>query len=354
MARERDARPTLVDVARRAGVSRALASLAINGSPRVSPASREKVLAACSELGYRPNLLARSLASARSPLLGVLHADLANPFFARVADAVATEAQAQGVETLIATGLGSGAGELRSLATLQAMVPVGLVLVGPVADPTALRSAVETTPAISVSRRLDAVGLPSVSLDEATGTTLAVDHLVSLGHRRLIHVDGGRGVSTEERRRGVLEAVAAHRLAGRDVDVEVLPGAFTAEAGYRAAVELLAREGGPDAWRGAGPAGPPTGIVAGNDLQASGIMTALLEAGLRVPADVSVVGYDDTEIIIGAQGLTTVHQPVGEMGRAAVRAVLGAQPCPSLEVAPRLVVRRSTGPVRAEREAERE
>lgn len=329
-------RPTLVDVARRAGVSRALASLAINGSPRVSETSRERVLAACRELGYRPNLLARSLASTRSPLLGVLHTDLTNPFFARVADAVAAEARTQGVATILTPGLGTAEGELAALATLQSMVPVGLVLVGPVAPAADLLAAIGTTRTVSVSRRLDEIGIPSISLDESAGTRLAVDHLVALGHTRLAHVDGGNGVSTQERRLGVEQAAAAHS----GVTLEVLPGAFTVEAGYAAVTALI------ESHRSAARAAPlPTGIVAGNDLQASGIVTALLEAGLRVPGDVSVVGYDDAEIVTGGQiGLTTVHQPVADMGREAVRAVLGEDAAPSRELAPSLVVRRSTGP----------
>ena len=333
-------RPTLVDVARRAGVSRALASLAVNGSPRVAEASRERVLAACRDLGYRPNLLARSLASSRSPLLGVLHTDLANPFFARGADAVAAEAQTQGVATILAPGLGTIEGELGALATLQSLVPVGLVLVGPMAPAADLAGVIGATPAVSVSRRLDEIAVPSVSLDESAGTRLAVDHLVELGHRRLVHVDGGRGVSTEERRRGVLEAVEAHRAAGVDVTLEVLPGAFTVEAGHAAVSALPARDGIPDRDR-------PTAFVAGNDLQASGIIAALLEAGLRIPDDTSVVGYDDAEIVTGGQiGLTTVHQPVADMGREAVRAVLGEDVGPSRELAPTLVVRHSTAPPR--------
>lgn len=332
-------RPTLDDVARHAGVSRALVSTALSGAGRVASATRERILQACEEVGYRPNLNARSLASGRSTVVGVLLADLRNSFFGMVADAVARCCDERHLTTLIATGQRTSAGERRAVEQMLSLNPAGLVLLGPTLDDESLRPVLSGTPVVSVSRFLDAASLGSVGLNEVEGVRLVVEHLVGLGHRRVVHIDGGAGVSADERRDGFQ---AQAQAAGLDARIE--PGDFTAEGGYRATGRLIARarEAGEDL---------PTAVWAGNDVAASGVLVRLREEGLRVPEDVSVVGYDDTVVVSAEQlRLTTVRQPVAEMARVAVSRLTGDDAATDdLRLTPTLVVRGTTAPARADR-----
>jgi DNA-binding LacI/PurR family transcriptional regulator len=322
------ARPTMEDVAARAGVSRALVSLVMRGSPKVSAARREAVLAAAAELGYSPHAMARSLASRTSHVLGVMVSDLHNPFWAEVVDGLDLCARAAGFELVINTGGRSPTRERQALASLASFRPAGIALLGPVVPTEAIAAAATEGPLVLVSRSSRISTVDTVNDDGKTGSALAVDHLVSLGHKDIVHIDGGNGSQAAPRRAGYRLAMANHGLVPR-----VIRGEYTEAAGA-AAIRALAN--------------PFTAVIAANDLNAVGVLSALAEAGLRVPADVSVVGYDNTWLAaLRHIGLTTIDQPRHEMGRLAAEALIArvrgeATEPARLVVRPSLVVRATT------------
>ena len=326
------ARPTMEDVAARAGVSRALVSLVMRGSPKVSAARRTAVLEAAAELGYSPHAMARSLASRTSHVLGVMVSDLHNPFWAEVVDGLDGHAREAGFELVINTGGRSPAREKQALQSLASFRPAGIALLGPVVASTAITAAADV-PLVLISRSSRLSTVDTVNDDGRSGSALAVDHLVALGHREIVHIDGGSGSQSAPRRTGYQVAMARHGLTPR-----VVHGEYTEAAG--AAAIRAVRD-------------PFTAVIAANDLNAVGVLSALAEAGLRVPEDVSVVGYDNTWLAaLRHIGLTTIDQPREEMGRLAASALIsrvrGERTEPArLVVQPTLVIRATTGPPRA-------
>lgn len=329
--------PTLEDVAARAGVSRSLVSLVMRDSPKVSEARRQAVLAAARELGYRPNLNARTLATGSSSTLGVMISDLHNPYFAEVVDGVEAAAHACGMDIILGTGGRRPAHERRSLERLLQFHPAGLVLLGPVVETAAIEDAGAQVPTVLVARSVRSARVDTVNDDGATGSALAVEHLAALGHRDIVHVDGGAGSQAAVRRRGyeqAMQRLALHRY------LRVVPSEYTDTGGARAARALL--EGDT----------LPTAIVAANDFNAVGIIGELSASGVRVPQDVSVVGYDNTHLAgLRHIGLTTINQPREEMGRLATETLLQRLRGERAKAArhllhPKLVIRTSTAPPR--------
>ncbi len=332
----REPRPTIHDVASRAGVSKSLVSLALRGSPKVSEASRDAILAAAAELGYRTNAAARSLADRRSRTVGVLILDLHNPVFAEILDGVETEVRKHGYSTMLVTGGADPALEQVELDKLLEFQVEGLILISHRLEASALRAFAEEVPTVVVTRRdMTSPRMDTVSNDDVAGATLAVRHLVGLGHRRITHLSGGDNPISRDRERGYLDAMAEAGLASH---AHVVPGSLTDAGGYAAARLALATEP------------RPTALVVANDIAALGAIAAVQEAGLLVPADVSVVGYDG--IALGALrtlSLTTVAQPLAEMGAAAAARLFARIASPrsraqNVSADAALVVRGTTAP----------
>ncbi|MDT8915533.1 LacI family DNA-binding transcriptional regulator [Amycolatopsis sp. PS_44_ISF1] len=327
-------RPTMEDVAARAGVSRSLVSLVMHDSPKVSASRRQAVLDAAAELGYSPHVMARSLASRTSTVLGVMVNDLRNAFFADVVEGLDAAAQAAGFDLILNTGGRVPARESAALRSLLSFRPAGLVLLSPVVPAAAIEAAALQCPTVLVSRTSRAAGVDTVNDDGEAGSALAVGHLAGLGHRRIAHLDGGPAAGAAARRRGFVAAMRAHGL-----EPIVVRSEHTDTAGEKAVRELLTEHARP---------GLPTALVAGNDFNAVGAISALEENGLRVPGDVSVVGYDNTSLAgLRHISLTTVDQPRTEMGRLALETLLErvrgerAKPVRHL-LDPSLVVRSTT------------
>ena len=326
--------PTIIDVAGRAGVSKSLVSRVMRGENSVSPSSRAAVIAAAKELGYRANAVARSLVQRRSYNVGVVVSDLHNIFFAEVLDGLYAAAAQRGYRTLITTGNRDPLAEQRALEQLLELRVDGVILAGSRMPPAAIEAAARVVPIAAVGSDLRLPGVDVVVDDDFAGAVLAVEHLAGLGHRDIALIDGGEGAGAAERREGYTSAMKA---AGLSSHVRVQPGDFTESGGHQGARRLLA--------------GPrrPTAIFASNDQSAVGALNAVIEAGLRVPEDVSLMGYDNTALAaLRHISLTTIHQPRNQIGEMAMRAVLRriqspGSPARRHVLAPKLVVRATTG-----------
>ena len=273
-------------------------SLALQGSPKVAPASRDAILAAADALGYRPNRTASSLVRQRTHTIGVHILDLHNPVFAEILDGVHEAVRGHGYSTLLVTGNADPATERMEITRLLESRVDGLILIAHrLADEDLAQIAAEVPTVVVTWQTRGIAELDSVSGDDIAGAGLAVDHLVSLGHERIAHVSGGDNRIARERRTGYERAMLAHGLTPWVVD-----GAFTESGGYAGA--QAAAEGGASA------------VFVANDLAAIGALAALRDRGLRVPDDMSVVGYDGMRLL-DSLDLTTVAQPLADMGRTA-------------------------------------
>ncbi|RZU24723.1 LacI family DNA-binding transcriptional regulator [Streptomyces sp. BK239] len=328
-------RPTLEEVAARAGVGRGTVSRVINGSPRVSDATRAAVEAAVAELGYVPNTAARALAANRTDAIALVVPEpetrfFAEPYFSDIVRGVGAELSDTEMQLLLIFA-GSDRERRRLAQYLAAHRVDGVLLVSVHAnDPLPDLLTQLEIPAVISGPRSAAETLPSVDSDNYGGARSAVEHLLAQGRRRIAHITGRLDVYGAQRRvDGYRDALSD---AGCEVDEGLVqPGDFTEEGGRRAMADLLARTPGLDA------------VFAGSDVMAAGARQALREAGRRIPDDVALVGYDDSAIARHMDPpLTSVRQPIEEMGRRMLDLLLteiaDRRPAASRELEPRQVV----------------
>jgi DNA-binding LacI/PurR family transcriptional regulator len=324
-------RPRLEDVAARVGLSTASVSLVLRGVSGPSERTRQRVLKAAADLGYQVDRTASLLASRRSRLLGVM-VDIHSPFHAELVEYLHTAAEEVGYDLVLSTQTRSR-DEHTAVETLLAFRSEALILLGPTAPSDTLAALDRKAPVVAVGRRIADAGLDVVRTADDDGVGQVVDHLVGLGHREIVHVDGGKGVIATDRRRGYRTAMRRH---GLDDRIRIVHGDHTEAAGEQAARHLL------DGNR------LPTAVVAFNDQCAIGVLAALSRAGVAVPGDVSVVGYDDdTFSRLSCFNLTTVSQSARDQARHAVAAAVerldqGRTEPREVVLAPHLVVRGTT------------
>nr|WP_217508795.1 LacI family DNA-binding transcriptional regulator [Curtobacterium pusillum] len=336
MSRSRVSRPpTIIDVATRAGVSKSLVSMVMRDDPGVSEVRRSAVLAAAAELGYRPNRAAAILAGTRTRTIGVVVDDFRNPWYVPMLDGVREALAPHGLRLTLADTRANAHLDSSPFDDLVSLRVDGVILAAE-GFPDLVVPA--STPVVVAGERDDVPsGLDVVASDEAAGARLAAEHLIDLGHRRLVHITGSGGPARVRR-----EATVA-RMAASGIEPLVYgAGPTSDQTGYEGTRRALAAH--PDL----------TAVFAANDVMAMGAIAAVQEAGLRVPEDVSVIGHDETPLAASPLlRLTTVDPHNDEVGRlAAARLVerIGAdapaEPTRTL-VPPSLVVRATTAPPRA-------
>jgi DNA-binding LacI/PurR family transcriptional regulator len=334
-------RPTIRDVAERAGVSKSLVSLVLRGSSKVSPGRRAAVDRAIAELGYRPNAAARTLREGRSRAIGVLLNDVRHPWFFDLLDGLISVLEAEGRHVVL-----SGGGRLdRRMddSVLRGFLELevdGFILAGTQANSPVIAEIASVVPTITVGwRDIDLPRVDAVANDDLLGAALATRHLIDLGHRRIAHISGRvagtSNVIGKLRQQGYEDTM---RTCGLAEHIRVEPGDFTEDAGYRATVRLL------------NSGQPPTAIFAVDDMTCLGAQSAASEMNIDVPGRLSLVGYDNSYLSrLRSIWITSIDSAGFDAGRLAARTLLArvADPARTAEVhllAPTLQVRGSTAP----------
>ena len=340
-------RVRLKDVAAEAGVSTSTVSLVLNDAPRaqaLAPETRERVIAAARELGYRPNYLARSLRGKRTYSLGILIPEISEGYTATVMSGIEPRVESAGYSYLMVSHLSREERLEESLRSLEDLGVEGLIIIGaPLKSPPAL-------PTVTVSGHQPIEGVTTVALDHDAAAHRALGHLAELGHRRVAVLRGSSGnVDAPDRWRAIQSAAAEFELElpeslTLELRSRTYGQSFDPEGGYREGFEFGKKllDTGEDF----------TALFAFNDISAIGAVRAFLDAGKKIPEDLSVVGFDNLGVTPFLNPrLSTIHQPLRDMGEAAARKLLahlddGEALGGRMLIEPALRIRDSTGPAK--------
>jgi LacI family transcriptional regulator len=333
-------RTTITDVANHAQVSTTAVSKVIRNAYGVSPAMRDRVKAAIEELGYRPHAAARAMRG-RTFTIGVLLPDIRSPFFAEIIDGLTEQLADTDYQAVMILGGTSHDAERRAIDALVDRQVDGIVMVAPIASPTRLEEVARDMPTVVLGRHERSAHYDMVFDEDDAGAQLAVEHLIALGHRRIAHI--AHQDNARARPADLLHVIRAEtykrvmRDHGLAAEIAVATTSYSAEGGLQGARQLLSRTP------------RPTAIFAGADQAAFGALAAVHDAGLSVPADVSVVGYDNIRLAaLPNIALTSIDQDGVVMGRTVGRLLLerieGRTPAVRFSVTPSLVLRRTTAP----------
>lgn len=326
----------ITDVAQRAGVSLATVSRVMNGNFSVDPDIAVRVRAAAADLNYQPNAVGRSLALGKTDTIGVVVPDLANPTFQAMLRGVSRAAAQDGYRVLIADS-----SEVSSEETILAGEARrrcdGVVLCAPRMNDAELAALIPSLqPMVLINRSTDDPDTPSLIVDYGQGIQALAEHLVALGHTKLVFLSGPPHSASNELR---LQGLEKFRIDRPEIEVITLPGGSSFEAGHESAETILSTRA--------------TGVLAFNDLVAMGLLSGLHERGVRVPEDISVTGFDDIPFAnYTTPTLTTAAVPITEVGEQAwhyLRDLLGDVRPEGVRTTfqPELKQRGSTGPARA-------
>ncbi|MBT9489147.1 MAG: LacI family DNA-binding transcriptional regulator [Rubrivivax sp.] len=339
--------PTIIDVAREAGVSIKTVSRVMNQEPGVNSETRGQVLSVITRLNYRPQQSARSLAGARSFLIGLLYYDPSADYIAGVQQGATLRCREAGYH-LVVESLDDDAPDIGHQVdrVVSALRPDGMILTPPLSDNAQVLAALRAarTPCVLVSPAQETEGVASVRMDDQRAAQEITGLLLALGHRRIGFVKGAADQAASKLRyQGYLRALKAAQVP-LDKDL-IVPGDFKFDSGVAAATQLLARKA------------RPTAIFASNDDMALGVLTTAQRMGIAVPAELSIAGFDDSPAaVLVWPRLTTVHQPKALMARTAVELLVAASrgddPGQLHRVLPhQVVVRESTGAAPVARES---
>jgi len=328
---------SIIEIAKRAGVSTGTVSRVINGAPNVSDELRARVTATIAEAQYRPNGLARGLRNRRSKTLGLIIPDITNPFFSELAKSVEVEATRRGFCLILSNSMDSSTVEQSHVDALLERNVDGIII-APAIDTVSL-AGIGSVPIVALDRHLQGESARFIRSDNYGGAASAVRYLLQLGHRNIAFVGGPERLTiTKERYRGYVDVLATIETATS------LPvpwyGPFNYLTGVEAAQNFLAL------------VDRPTAIFASNDQQAIGVLRAAADAGLEVPGDLSIIGFDDIPLAqCVIPRLTTVAQAIQSLGALSVDLALSKSSGRALEakvltLPVSLVVRESTGPPR--------
>lgn len=330
--------PTISDVARAAQVSTATVSRVLNGNTEVDPAMAARVRIAAEALSYRPSRIARSLRTRRSSVWALIISDIRNPFFTDIMRGVEDVAFANGYSVMLCNSDENLVKELDYLQLAQAEHMAGVILAPASLSETDISTLHDHgVPVVTVDRRLSSAAVDSVLVDNASGAEMAVAHLAAAGYRRIGFISGPSATSTgAERLAGYRAGVKSMKL--RTTGALIRQGDFHEAGGKTAMAELLALPKPIDA------------VFVANNLMTLGALEAIAEAGLSVPTDIAVVGFDDMSWApLLRPSLTTVAQPTYDLGAETARMLLGringfTGPARELMLAPSLRVRASSAP----------
>lgn len=334
-------RVTIIDVAQHAQVSTTAVSKVLRNAYGVSPAMQAKVRQAIAELGYRPNAAARGMRG-QTYTIGVMLPNIINPFFSQILDGLTDHLANTDYQVLLGPGCNGEEAEAKVTHAMIDRSMDGLILIAPVSSRAHLDYVAGTVPTVIVGRHGRSRAYDTVADDDFTGAALVVDHLADLGHQRIAHIDHGdtdpdriAEMPNAIRAAGYRHAMRARGLADH---IDIASTSYTQEGGYLGAQQLLGRPV------------RPTAIFAGADIVAMGVLDAIDEAGLRVPEDISVAGYDNTTFAAFRPiSLTSVDQAGYQIGANAARLLLDriadrTRPAAQVKLSPTLVPRRTTAP----------
>lgn len=317
------------DVAKAAGVSRPLVSIVMRDAPGASDETRKRVLKIAEEMGYVPDERARKLRQNSSHLIGIAF-ELQQPFHGDVVEQIYQAAAERGYDVAL-SAVAPSRDEPTAVESLIRERCDALIVLGTRSHADDLRHIADRVPVVSVARRLKAPFLGIVRGDDRAGMKMAVEHLAALGHRRIAHIDGADAPGSADRRASYRKTM--QRL-GLGDHIDVISGGLTEEDGARGMAELLTRPV------------PPTAVIAFNDRCATGALDLAARTGIRVPQDLSLMGYDDSRLArIPHVQMTTVSQDARELAREAVELAIEqiqGRPPREIVVQPRLVPRQTT------------
>lgn len=331
-------RITIRDIARIAGVSHTTVSRALNDSPNIRAETKDRILRIIKEMNYRPDVKARGLAMKRSGLIGLVVSDISNPFYAEVARGIEDKAHEKGYNVIFCS-TDNEPGRTETYVKVMMEIGVdGLVFASArLHEPMVEKLIAERFPVVLVNRKLKGKGFNHVVLDNVRGAYELTAHLIKLGYRKIALIVGPSNLSTG------IERLKGYQKALKDYGVEpsskyVYHGPFTKATGYEGAKALLTMKERPEA------------IFGGNDCIAMGVIDAVEELGLRIPHDVAVVGFDDTDFASNRRiKLTTIGYKKYEMGSIGVQILIdhierrGVDYVHRVVLEPKLVIRESCG-----------
>lgn len=336
---------TIYDIAKEAGVSAATVSRVLTNSARVRPEKKKRVLELVEKYNFKPNALAKGLSDTRSKVLGIMSADIRNPYYAELFVACEQAAREAGYTVLLCNTLGETQREEDMLQMLKVQQAEAIIQIGGRVDDLVsnveyvelVNQVMATTPVI-ITGKLDGTQCPMVRIDSMETMDLLMDHLLSLGHRRIAVIGGRMNVlSTYEKFLRYKQILKENGIPFEE-DLISRDGAYDEVSGYELMNQMFEK------------GVLPTAVIAVNDSTAAGVMRSIIEHGYQIPGDISLVSYDNTYMTeITIPKLTSIDYNYEEFGRklveTAIAAIEGREVSYLNTVTPKLVVRESSGPV---------